>query len=207
MKTPTLGTIVSIHKGYDTGKYGVVTEIFDFWRPSSPVLDKLSREIGRNPEQKLYHVHYIDSHTGKLMVCPDYDRCKHEHTCPIHGDNCGVEQLKPFSEHDLEHFVQEGMVAKELLPTNEKTVLYTICKYCDHFIDPNYPDGQTIPEGVAKYIHLEDGEQEFDHEPSPGTTRTLALWKLVRPDLFKVYEDGAIGPNSCYYPSRRGKTD
>jgi hypothetical protein len=191
----TLGMIVSI-KG--TAHYGVVTEIFYYWRYTPAGCEQ--------PDQHLYNVHYIVPSTGKLMVCPDYARCHHEHTCPICSANCGIEQIEPFPENDIKYFVKEGMIDPELVSLVNDTQEYTICKHCDHFVDQNYPDGQTVPEGVAKYIHLEDGEQEFDHDAEPGTVRTLALWKLVRPDLFHEYPDEAIGPNSKYH-SRRGKTD
>lgn len=60
----------------------------------------------------LYHVHYVDHDTGKLMVCPD-TRCKGEHTCPIHGSN--VEVAREMTRHDLLFFVREGMLDKSLL--------------------------------------------------------------------------------------------
>lgn len=106
MKRPkvviNVGMIVMI-KG-TSGRYGQVREIFDYWRP---------KEQG---EQKLYHVHYIDSKTGKLMVCPDEARCKNEHTCPIHGQNCWKEQIEELPERDLKFFIAEGLIAQELVP-------------------------------------------------------------------------------------------
>lgn len=79
---------------------------------------------------------------------------------------------------------------------------YTLCKHCDHFVDENYP----LEEGLAKFIHLEDGEQEFDHDAEPGETKLGEEWKHERPDLFIEHLDGAIGPNSFFH-SRRGKDD
>lgn len=82
-------------------------------------------------------------------------------------------------------------------PTTE----YTRCLYCDHFVDAELDDdGETI------FVHLEDGEQEFDHDGVPSKVMTLAEWKTQMPDLFKEYPDGKIGPNSIYH-SRRGKID
>ena len=76
-------------------------------------------------------------------------------------------------------------------------VEYMLCEHCDHFVDCE-GDG---------FIHLEDGEQEFDHNPEPsGKCYTGAEWKKLRPDLFVEHLDGAIGPNSLYH-SRRGKID
>lgn len=54
-------------------------------------------------------------------------------------------------------------------------------------------------------VHLEDGEQEFDHDAEcSDKTHLKSEWILLRPDLFKKYEDGKSGPNSMYH-SRRGK--
>ncbi len=86
---------------------------------------------------------------------------------------------------------------------------YTLCQHCDHFVDPNdcledYPPAEQA--NMAKFVHLEDGEQEFDHDAAPGETKTGAEWKQCRPDLFKEHPDKAIGPNSFFH-SRRGKLD
>lgn len=93
-----------------------------------------------------------------------------------------------------------------------------MCKHCDHFVEENYfgndkvviVDATTVEvEGysngkLARYIHLEDGEQEFDHNAEPGEVRTGLEWERFRPDLFTKYPDGKIGPNSPFH-SRRGK--
>lgn len=97
---------------------------------------------------------------------------------------------------------------------NKKQSL-TLCKHCDHFVDANLvpdddvaethektimtKDGQTL----CRYVHLEDGEQEFDHDAEPGETRDD--WDTHRPDLFQRHPDGAIGPNSIFHDFR-GKT-
>lgn len=78
-------------------------------------------------------------------------------------------------------------------------MVYTLCTRCDHFVDAN--DG---PPGVSPFIHLENGEQEFDHDAEPGESRTLDEWRSVRPDLFALHADGMIGPNSAHH-CRRGK--
>ena len=70
---------------------------------------------------------------------------------------------------------------------------YTLCKFCDHFVDA---DG-----------HLEDGEQEFDHDAEPSDqTQTLGEWRKLRTDLFRMHADGKVGPNSRHH-SRRGKAE
>ena len=78
---------------------------------------------------------------------------------------------------------------------------YTLCVGCDHFVDPNDEPG------CAPFVHLEDGEQEFDHDAEPSNqVHTLEEWRKLRPDLFVKHEDGKIGPNSLHH-SRRGKLD
>jgi hypothetical protein len=75
---------------------------------------------------------------------------------------------------------------------------YELCAKCNHFVDPT---------GDGHYEHLEDGEQEFDHDAEPsGEVHTGAEWKRLRPDLFKTYPDGKIGPNSLWF-DRKGKQD
>lgn len=104
---------------------------------------------------------------------------------------------------------------------------YALCKHCDHFVDVNYgadedvaagrypgvfdpcnppPAGTDTSDWIAKYIHLEDGNQEFDHNAEPGEVRTGDEWEKLRPDLFKEHPDGCVGPNSRHH-SRRGKID
>jgi len=81
---------------------------------------------------------------------------------------------------------------------------YILCEHCDHFVDQNYIDGEIRQPGIAEYAHLEDGEQEFDHEAKPSSeSHSLADWEKNRPDLFIDHED-AIGPNSRHH-SQRGK--
>lgn len=80
---------------------------------------------------------------------------------------------------------------------------YTQCLHCDHFVDPN--DCHRPGDELAPYEHLEDGEQQFDHDAQPGPdSRPLADWQAARPDLFQQHPDGATGPNSAYH-SQRGK--
>ena len=82
-------------------------------------------------------------------------------------------------------------------------MLYTLCKHCDHFVDSNDQFGKEP--NICEYIHLEDGEQEFDHDAEPSTARRgLDQWKALRPDLFHKHEDGKIGPNSSHH-DQRGK--
>jgi hypothetical protein len=82
--------------------------------------------------------------------------------------------------------------------------IYTICELCDHFVDVN--DDDSIAQGCAKYIHLDDGEQEYDHDASPRYSQSIKGWRKQRPDLFKKYPDGKIGPNSVHH-FRKGKVD
>ena len=81
---------------------------------------------------------------------------------------------------------------------------YEICRHCDHFIEENNP-AECVPR--ARFIHLDDGEQEYDHDAErSGQANTLHEWTTRRPDLFTKYPDGKIGPNSMHH-SRRGKVD
>lgn len=109
---------------------------------------------------------------------------------------------------------------EELNGGNFDLQYYTMCTKCDHFVDDNgsldgvraselqhigpafvtFRDGSTM----ARYVHFEDGEQEFDHDAQPGETMTGEDWKQVRPELFTMYTDNCIGPNSAHH-SRRGK--
>lgn len=95
----------------------------------------------------------------------------------------------------------------------------TLCKHCDHFVGPNpVLEGEVVKEtfstycvldngtNIARYIHWEDGEQEFDHDAEPGEAHTSKEWAHLRPDLTREYPDGKIGPNSIHH-SRRGKVD
>ena len=88
-----IGAIVSVQ---DSRRYGVVKESFAYGRHT------------------LYHIHYIDPNTGRLMNCPD-SRCHGEHTCPIHGSNCTEESMMPFSRTDIESYINDGMIDPELL--------------------------------------------------------------------------------------------
>lgn len=86
-----------------------------------------------------------------------------------------------------------------------ETLPYTMCKHCDHFVDSDTTIGDSDDETV--WDHLEDGEQEFDHNAEPSMKEfTLAAWRERRPDLFTTYDDGKTGPNSVHH-SRRGKKD
>ena len=74
---------------------------------------------------------------------------------------------------------------------------YTICSLCDHFVEYNYVQGP----GLAKYVHLDNGDKEHDHDAYPSLlTYPLDWWKAARPNLFKTYPDNMVGPNSIYYP-------
>ena len=88
-----LGIVVSVQ---DSRRYGIVKASFP------------------HGTRTLYHIHYIDPNTGRLMECPD-TRCHGEHTCPIHGSNCTEESMVPFTKADIEVYVQEGMIDPELL--------------------------------------------------------------------------------------------
>jgi len=80
---------------------------------------------------------------------------------------------------------------------------YEMCRYCDHFIDVEWliddPDNPNI-----FLIHLDSGEKEHDHEPVRSKEiKRLIDWKAERPDLFTLYEDEFIGPNSMHFERTR----
>lgn len=79
----------------------------------------------------------------------------------------------------------------------------TLCKHCCHFVDENYR-GDPPDESLAAFVHMEDGEQEFDHDAEPGESHTSEEWSVLRPDLTTEHPDGKIGPNSRFH-SQRGK--
>lgn len=83
------------------GRWGVVVETFMSGRDT------------------YYHVRYIDHKTGLLMVCPDAERCKYAHTCPIHGDNVKWSAIDLASKHDKEFYVREGLLDWSLVSSGE----------------------------------------------------------------------------------------
>ena len=90
------------------------------------------------------------------------------------------------------------MVEPTTVTVEHDKLPYVMCAKCHHFVDEE-------PAAESGYIHLEDGDQEFDHAPEPSyAAHTLQEWKQLHPGLFEEYPDGKIGPNSAYY-SRRGK--
>ena len=77
--------------------------------------------------------------------------------------------------------------------------MYTLCTRCQHFVERNC---DTTTPGLAKFVHLDDGEQEYDHDAVPGVRHTLRVWKKLRPDLFTKYRDGKVGPNSRHHTGK-----
>lgn len=62
--------------------------------------------------RKLASLHWIDSETGNLLVCPDFARCQHnDTTCPIHGVSVDLDQVAVMSVRDLEFYENEGALA------------------------------------------------------------------------------------------------
>lgn len=81
-----------------------------------------------------------------------------------------------------------------------------ICAKCAHFVEENYSylteKDPRERARLAKFVHLDDGEAEYDHDAVPGRSMSLAAWQKARPELFKTYADGKIGPNSKFGPTR-----
>lgn len=82
--------------------------------------------------------------------------------------------------------------------------MYYKCRHCDHFVERSN-NGEP---GAAEWVHLDDGEQEYDHDAEPGVVagKTLSDWQQARPELFERHADDKIGPNSIHH-DRRGKVD
>lgn len=106
-----IGMIVVFTEARHAGRLGKITEAFFCPRPQH-VTGRLFGVEKSGPEQVLYHVHYFDSKTGRLMYCPDFARCHHRHTCPIHGDNVWAEDIAPLPEPDLEFYRAEGLIVE-----------------------------------------------------------------------------------------------
>lgn len=96
--------------------------------------------------------------------------------------------------------------------------MYEKCAHCWHFIERNasndefidyagtqdQPDNQEFLDyagaGWAEYVHLDNGEIEYDHDAAPsGDRRTLEEWKRDQPSLFHVFPDDRVGPNSVHF--------
>lgn len=108
------------------------------------------------------------------------------------------ECIKTIFTYDKAKLFAEGIQYASSCTKQDMKETYVLCKCCDHFVDEMYnPKGNT-------FVHLEDGEQEFNHDAMPGEPRDD--WQEVRPDLFTKHPDGKIGPNS-YFHSRTGKEE
>lgn len=83
-----------------------------------------------------------------------------------------------------------------------ETLVYYLCTQCAHFVEVNQSAVLEPSAGYAEYVHLDDGEPEYDHDAAPGKPDTLAGWRRSRPELFVTYTDGKIGPNSAYGPKK-----
>ena len=74
-------------------------------------------------------------------------------------------------------------------------MMRTMCYFCNHFIEEN--DG--AEKGQAKYVHLDDGDKDHDHDAQPGMSNPVSWWKRELSHLFKEYPDGKVGPNSVHF--------
>lgn len=100
-------------------------------------------------------------------------------------------------------YVPAIALARQSLAEKLGRPLYMLCRDCDHFIEANeWADIERHQ--IAPYVHLDDGEKEHDHDAMPSVyVHALVDWQIARPDLFLVYADGKIGPNSEHYRARR----
>lgn len=83
------------------------------------------------------------------------------------------------------------------------SMAYTQCLHCDHFVEVNEDfverNDKTDQLGLSEYYHLDDGEKEHEHDAVPGLTLTGEEWQRIRPELFDMFEDRKIGPNSALF--------
>lgn len=93
----------------------------------------------------------------------------------------------------------------DVLKTIRNSELHIMCRHCDHFVE--YNTAHETNASLAEYVHLDDGEQEYDHDAEPGLTKSHREWVNCRPELFDYFTDNKCGPNSDMFPGRRGKVD
>lgn len=126
--------------------------------------------------------------------------------CGVFSDEHKLVQVSDEMDLSLEEVysivsrAQESWDAYKAAISNDD-LPYTLCELCDHFVEELHFDNRTF------CVHIEDGDQDFTHRAKKSSlTKPLSVWKVARPDLFKLHEDGAIGPNSKHH-SRRGKNN
>lgn len=101
-------------------------------------------------------------------------------------------------------WMTESTGAPCVVAGQHEPTLFSMCAHCDHFVTDNDP----WHAGLARHMHMEDGEQEFDHDAEPGAeSMTSVDWYMERPELFMMFPDGKVGPNSAFFPGRRGKVE
>lgn len=67
-------------------------------------------------------VHFLDVNTGKLLKCPDKQRCQHGSGCPIHGRavRTSDEDLSVWTKHDIDFYEKEKMLSPEIAEAARK---------------------------------------------------------------------------------------
>lgn len=91
-----IGAFVCVHSGT---RYGKIVNIF-----KSPRYTNY-----KTLEDNKYGIRYIDSGTGKLMVCPD-KRHKPSEGCVICSTSRWKEELSPLTKEDEKEFRKEGLI-------------------------------------------------------------------------------------------------
>ena len=97
--------------------------------------------------------------------------------------------------------------------------VYVQCKHCLFFVDQNsvtkgydgpdtikmfgtyfeFADGETI----ARYLHLDDGDTEHDHDAEPGLAMTGEEWHEKHPELFPLPGEDMDDGDSGYQARRK----
>lgn len=121
MKTPKIGMIA--HLNFSTRLAVVVAflrngKIEQTYQPNE-------QRFGHDGQYIVFH--YLGE-DGKLMECPDKERCQHQHTCPLHGANVRAEDVKDSRlttpdevqqhkwalAHDIEYYGKNGFIDPEI---------------------------------------------------------------------------------------------
>ncbi len=118
-------------------------------------------------------------------------------------DEWAQEILQDLNDEAQAEEIEDALTDGAYTPDESNlTAEYELCKHCDHFIDSN--EGATKEQ--AQFVHLADERYHVPddaHAAEPrGEVKTLARWQIDRPDLFAMFADGSVGPNSAAYATK-----
>lgn len=97
--------------------------------------------------------------------------------------------------------------------------VYVQCKHCLFFVDPNSAkesyDGpgpiktfgtyfEVLPgDTMARYVHLDYGDTDHDHDAEPGKVMTREEWQEKHPELFPLLGENDDDGDSGYQARRK----